>query len=199
LPKSARERGRRLAGQVVGALLYFLESGVPHSCLSSPLPSPCTYSQPPSWLDLPLKEVFKRAAEAQREREEQKQRELEQFEELKGSQLARDAGLFDLCHGGLRFRHDCGKHENIGIKPGHGGPSSKWNEGDQNPLRRDVAAANGLTDPCHRPACGRDSWDRIATSFQVGHLKIPSGENLIWLPVSAKTNIRCEPGNEGAP
>jgi hypothetical protein len=41
--------------------------------------------EPQSWLDLPLKEVFKRAAEAQREREEQKQRELEPFEELKGS------------------------------------------------------------------------------------------------------------------
>jgi hypothetical protein len=78
--------------------------------------------EPQSWLDLPLKEVFKRAAEAQRERREQKQRELEPFEELKGSQLARNAGLFDLCHGGLRFRDDCDKHDNIGIKPGHGGP-----------------------------------------------------------------------------
>src|SRR5437879_4010932 len=41
--------------------------------------------EPPSWLDRPLKEIFKQAADARREREEQKQKEREAFEKLKGS------------------------------------------------------------------------------------------------------------------
>jgi hypothetical protein len=47
-------------------------------------------------LDRPLKKILQRAEEAQRAREEQKQKEREEFEKLKGSQLARDIGLPDL-------------------------------------------------------------------------------------------------------